>query len=762
MDIHNLQQPRKLHESRIDCDLTIVGGGLSGVCTAITAAREGLTVVLVQDRPVLGGNASSEVRLWALGATSHMGNNNRWAREGGIIDEIMVENLHRNPEGNPVLFDAVLLDKVFAENNITLLLDTAVFKIDQDKESLEIRGLWAFSSLNESLFEIRSPLFCDSSGDGILGYLSGADFRVGAEGKEEFDEPLAPDEFYGELLGHTIYFYSKDTGAPVEYIAPDFALKDITEIPRMDRIKASDTGCSFWWLEYGGRLDTVHENQEIKKELWKVSYGIWDYIKNSGKFPEAENLTLEWVGMIPGKRESRRFEGDYMLRQSDIIEQRLFDDAVSYGGWAVDLHPADGLYSERPPCNQFHSKGVYQIPYRCYYSRSVPNLFLNGRLISASHVAFGSTRVMMTGAHGGQAVGMAAVWCRRKSLLPRELLKETYFAPFRNALIRTGHYIPFLPELEDPDDLVAQAVISATSTLAVEAVRGNGTFESLEQPAGMLLPLPAGSLPSVFIKVMSSRKGKLKVQLRKSVRPGNFTPEQVLEEIVCSLQEGENRITIPFTHQEKEPFFGVIALLPDFPVRVECSDQRLPGFLSLYHEMNEKVAKSVVQEAPEGSGIESFEFWLPRRRPDGKLLAMTFDPPLLPYTPDAAGRGEERPAVRNTAWVPSPDDPASTLCFSWAESVSVAKIMLSFDTDFDHAMESAQWKHPERHIPSCVRHFRVFDGNGNVLAELDNNYSTRQVLNLGRAVMLKTLSVQIVSSWGAEAGIFRVRIFSSE
>src|SRR5262249_31633125 len=162
----------------------------------------------------------------------------------------------------------------------------------------------------------------------------------------------------------------------------------------------------------------------IKWELWKVVYGVWDYIKNSGKFPEAETLTLEWVGTIPGKRESRRFEGDFILSQRDLVEQRTHFDAVAFGGWARDWHPPHGgdrVYSELLPCTQWHSKGVYQIRYRCLYSRTIDNLFLGGRIISVSHVAFGSTRVMATCGHTAQAIGMAAAVCRESGLVPRDL-----------------------------------------------------------------------------------------------------------------------------------------------------------------------------------------------------------------------------------------------------------------------------------------------------------------------------------------------------
>jgi hypothetical protein len=277
----------------IACDLVIVGGGMAGSCCAITAARAGLRVTLIQDRPVLGGNASSEVRLWILGATSHMGNNNRWSREGGVIDEILVENLYRNPEGNPLIFDTVLLEKVTGEPGITLLLNTVMFEVHKsDPDTIE--SVRAFCSQNSTLYDVRAPLFCDASGDGILGFMSGAAFRMGAESTDEFGEKLAPSQEYGELLGHSLYFYSKDTGRPVKFVPPSFALDDITQIPRYRSFNAREYGCRLWWIEYGGRLDTVHDTEKIKWELWKIVYGVWNHIK-FGQIPEAETFTLEWV-----------------------------------------------------------------------------------------------------------------------------------------------------------------------------------------------------------------------------------------------------------------------------------------------------------------------------------------------------------------------------------------------------------------------------------------------------------------------------------
>ncbi len=481
---------RRLREEEFAADLVVAGGGLSGVCCAITAARAGLNVILVQDRPVLGGNASSEVRLWILGATSHMGNNNRWARVGGVIDELLVENMWRNPEGNAIVLDSIVLEFVLREERIRLLLNTAVDEIETAEDGA-IRSATAYCSQNQTRYRLEAPLFVDATGDGLLGFLSGAAFRMGAEARSEFGELLAPETEQHTLLGHSLYFYSRDTGRPVKYVPPAFALKDITQIPRYRELRITDSGCRLWWLEYGGSRDTVYETEEIKWELWKVAYGVWNYIKNSGEFPEAETLTLEWMGTIPGKRESRRFEGDVMLTQQDVVEQRQHDDAVSFGGWAIDLHPSDGVYSAQPGCTQWHSKGVFQIPYRTMYSRNVPNLFLTGRLISASHIAFGSTRVMATCAHNGQSAGMAAVVCSEQGLRPRDLLATDKIHEVQQRLLRTGQFIPGV-RADDAEDKARAAKITATSELELCELRSSGEWTALDKPMALLLPAECG------------------------------------------------------------------------------------------------------------------------------------------------------------------------------------------------------------------------------------------------------------------------------
>jgi len=741
----------------IEADLVVIGGGLSGVCTAITAARQQIRVILVQDRPVLGGNSSSEVRLWILGATSHMGNNNRWAREGGVIDELLVENTWRNPEGNPVVFDMVLLDKVAAESNITLLLNTAVHEVIKKGEG-HIDSVKAYCSQNQTEYELRAPLFTDASGDGVVGFLSGAAFRMGAESAAEFGEKFAPEGDYGELLGHSLYFYTKDTGKPVRYIPPAFALDDITKIPRFRSFNAQDYGCRLWWIEYGGRMDTVHDTEKIKWELWKVVYGVWNYIKNSGNFPDAETLTLEWVGMIPGKRESRRFEGDYMIRQQDIVEQRNFFDAVAYGGWSIDLHPSDGVFSEKPGCNQWHSKGIYTIPYRCLYSKNINNLFFAGRLISASHVAFGSTRVMATGAYVGQASAIAAALCRQHHLLPRDLLDEKFLPLLQRELQRSGQFIPGL-SLEDGDDLVGQAGISASSRLVLDSLPGN-LLQRLDLSTAQMLPLAAGAMPTIRMEVHADAATELEVELKISSRAGNFTPDLSLEKKIFFLAPGANLLRLSFTSVIAEACYGFICLYKNDKVRASFSSRRITGILSVFNGVNEAVS-NYGRQVPEGDiGMDTFEFWCPQRRPEGLNLSMQIVPGLDVFREENIRNGLARPTVQPNAWVADWNDPAPSITLLWGETKKIRRVVLLFDTDTDHPMESVLMSHPEAVMPFCVRNFTIYDEQKNVIYRKEGNYQTVQVIDFATPVTTRQLIIAVEHpSAETPAAIFEIRCY---
>jgi hypothetical protein len=724
-------------------DLVVVGGGLAGLCCAIAAARDGITVTLVQDRPVLGGNASSEVRLWTLGATSHMGNNNRWSREGGIIDEILVENMYRNKEGNTLIFDTILLEKVVLEKNITLLLNTSVYDVKKSDPNT-ISQVVAFCSQNSTTYELSADLFCDASGDGIVGFQAGAAFRMGAETVEEFGEKFAPDISYGELLGHTIYFYSKNVGAPVKYVAPEFALKDITKIPRYKVLNDKDFGCRLWWLEYGGRRDTIHESEDIKWELWKVVYGVWDYIKNSGEFPDAENLTLEWVGTIPGKRESRRFEGLYMIKQQDLVQQARFDDAVSFGGWAVDLHPSDGVYDSKPGCTQYHSKGIYQIPLSTMISKNINNLFLGGRLISATHVAFGSTRVMATTALSGQAVGYGAAQCIKNKILPAQLLEQNQIKELQQTLSLNGQSIPGIT-IGQSNNLASCSKIITSSNFKLDSLLSNGDWFNLSTGVAQLLPLEANTKYNYTFSFSADKATTVQAELRLSGRMGSYTPDVILESKSIELAQGEQEISFFFDSVLQDKQYAFITFLCNDLVSVRRSEQRLTGLVSVFNGVNKAVNNNGKQVPPDNIGIDAFEFWIPQRRPNGQNLAFSVNPAIECYSAENVYNGFVRPFLGTNAWAASLSDTNPQMAFEWDETKEIKNIKLFFDTDYDHAMESSLMGHPESVMPFCARSYKISDQNGTVIYETKANHQTINSIVLKESIITNKLVVEFES-----------------
>lgn len=747
---------RELNTLTHHADLAIVGGGMAGVCCAITAARQGLSVVLIHDRPVLGGNASSEVRLWILGATAHMGNNCRWARESGVIGEIVVENMARNPEGNPLIVDALLLEMCLAEPRLTVLLNTAAVDCTKADSDLDrIASVTAFCAQNSTLYHVHAPLFCDSSGDGILGFRAGAAFRIGAEAREEFGEKFAPDESYGSLLGHSIYFYSKDTGRPVAFTPPSFALSPHeieSKIPRHAGFKVGEDGCRLWWIEYGGRLDTVHDTETIKWELWKVAYGVWNYFKNSGKFLQAKNLALEWVGHIPGKRESRRFEADTWLTQHDFVEQRAHPDDVSYGGWAIDLHPADGVYSPHHGCTQWHSRGVYPIPYRAMYSRNIKNLFLAGRVIAASHVAFGSSRVMATCSLGGQAVAVAAALCRRQNALPRDIASPPLIQQLQRDLMRSGQHIPNL-RLVDPDDLARRATVTASSSLHLAQLRGCGQSAALDVSRAQMLPLRTGPVPTVTFTLDAARATTAHFELRDCTKANHHTPERLLSTVDVAMPEGlAQRVAVDFhAHVDAERYVWA-CLLQNPDLRIHLGDALITGVLAVFHRRTQQ---------PGDIGVEPLEIWTPHRRPHPQNLALTLSPPIAVFGPENLTNGLQRPTCNPNAWVADPADPLPAVTLTWPAPVIVSRLVITFDADYDHPMESVLWGQPERHMPFCVRHFRLRDAAGRIVYEDPANHHDRREIRLPAPVRTAALTLECLASHGpAPAAVFELRAYA--
>jgi len=447
-----------------------------------------------------------------------------------------------------------------------------------------------------------------------------------------------------------------------------------------------------------------------------------------------------------------------MLTQQDIMEQQSFPDAVGYGGWAIDLHPAEGIYSARPGCEQWHSKGVYQIPYRTMYSRNVPNLFLTGRLISASHIAFGSTRVMATCAHNGQAVGSAAAMCAQQSLLPRDLVETSRMHVLQQRLLRSGQWIRGVIE-HDAMDLAHSARVTASSELQLDWLVPDGEWADLDKPTALLLPLAAGPVPSVAMYLRADSPITLKAVLAAASLPGNNTPDLVLAEHETTLAVGEQIVALHFNASLEHAQRVFVTLLPVMGVQVALSREEITGGLTVSQKMNKAVAKSLVQTPPAGCGVDTFAFWLPDRRPIARNLAADFLPALTGYAADNVVNGYARPWTAANAWIPARNDAAPALKLTWPQPVSIRRIEVIFDTDFDHPMESVLMGHPENVMPACVTAFAL-TANGTELAHVTENYQTRWTVTLSLAAVTSELTLHLLKWGAAMPAIFAVRCYT--
>ncbi len=462
------------------CEILIAGGGMTGVCCALAAARNGAEVILCQDRPVLGGNASSEVRMHIVGANG-TGHSERGceleteAREGGIIEEIRLENAVHNPQRSASVFDLILYDLCRVESNIKLLLNTSVVAVSMDNNRIEYAI--AERQSTEDRFHIHADIFIDCTGDGRLAYEAGAAFTEGRESCEMYGETLALKQEDNHRLGSTILLQAKKHDHPMPFVAPSWARTFSKEDLRLrlyatpgDEEPTHEYG--YWWAEWGGTLNTIKDNELIRDELLAIALGIWNHIKNGEPSSkdidtfQASHWALDWIGFLPGKRESRRFIGQHILTEQDVLASQKFDDAIAFGGWSLDLHPPAGIdVPDEEPCQQHIVPYLYDIPLRCTIARDVSNLMFAGRNLSATHVAFSSTRVMATCAVVGQGVGTAAAYAVQNDLSISDLATNKMATQtIQQQLLKDDVFLIGLKN-EETTDFAQLATVTASSEI---------------------------------------------------------------------------------------------------------------------------------------------------------------------------------------------------------------------------------------------------------------------------------------------------------
>ena len=428
----------------------VIGGGLAGMCAAIAAARHGVKTLIMQERPVFGGNASSEIRMWVCGSPHQL--------ETGLVEEFRLENLYRNTYVNFSVWDSILFEKVRFQKNLTSLLNCSCLSAEMDGS--KIRSVTGWQMTTQQFHKVEADYFADCSGDSVLAPLTGAEFRLGREAESEFGESLAQKAPDRKTMGLSCLIQARETSSPKKFIPPSWAYcyPDDTQLShRGHRIEGTQ---NFWWMELGGEQDSIHDTEEIRDDLLKTAFGIWDHIKNHGDHG-ADNWELDWVGFLPGKRESRRYVGDYILHQADVQSGGHFDDTVAYGGWPIDDHHPGGLRYNGPPNINIVPKEPYGIPLRCLYSKNIGNLWFAGRNISTTHTGLSSTRVMATCATLGQAVGCAvSAAVKNGNLSPRETASN-HIREIQDLLMDDDCWLPcFRRNIPQP---CREAVLTASS-----------------------------------------------------------------------------------------------------------------------------------------------------------------------------------------------------------------------------------------------------------------------------------------------------------
>ena len=426
-----------------EADVCVIGGGMAGLVAALSAARHGASVILMHDRPMLGGNASSECRMHVSGADRH--NRIPNVRETGILEELRLTNVRYNAQRSYSVWDTVLYDAARRQENLTLMLNCSA--CDAKMDGQRIVSVTGWQTTTQIHHTVRAKIFIDASGDAILAPLTGADFRMGREGRDEFGESFAPEKADSCTMGMTLCFSAREHDTPQPFEPPDWAnrydrCEDLPG-PQNDHLWWS---MGYWWIELGGLDHSIHDTEKIRDDLLAVVYGVWDHIKNRGDHG-ADNWAMEWVQFLPGKRESRRYIGKHVLTQDEITAGGRFDDVVAFGGWTMDDHTPEGFGCAKlglPPTIFNPAPSPYGIPYGVLVARDIENLAFAGRCASCTHMAMSSTRVMATATVMGQAIGTAAAIAVRRGITPSDV--SAHIDELQQTLLADDAYLPGVPQ----------------------------------------------------------------------------------------------------------------------------------------------------------------------------------------------------------------------------------------------------------------------------------------------------------------------------
>ncbi len=765
-------------------DIVVCGGGLAGFCAAVAAARQGAKTCLVHNRPVLGGNSSSEVGVTPHGAAAF----HAYARETGIISEALIEErarnhaeIYENGWTNSV-WDMVLYDLAQRTPNLTLHLNTDIRGVEK-RDASYLCAVLAVVQNAEVDLRIEGKTFIDCTGDGLVADAAGCQWRMGSEGRDEFHEPHAPANASADTMGNSIHFLCRDMGRPMPYAAPDWAVKheDASYFYNQGRLPKDERG-GFWWIEIGVPYHTIYDAEKIRHELTRHALGVWDWMKNRDpKMKDrVKNFALDWIGQVPGKRESRRIMGRYLMTEHDVLNRTVFPDEIAFGGWFVDLHTPGGLLAKtsEPSAavgghdNEYDTFsdysamsycGPYGVPLRILLSKDCDNLMMAGRNVSVTHAALGTVRVMGTTALMGEAAGIAAAIGLQRGHDFEQIVAED-ITEIQQRLLASGCFLPNYSRT-DPQDLALSAHATASSEIAVDGVavetpdfheglkvwkdQPQYSIERLETRRGQLIATGSGNIVSFELCLSndSTTSEALEVQLLLADHIWDYRaePGSPLATGKLIVPPGKNHwitwalnLTLPATIRPGS--FLRVDALANKQLHWHAAKKIIPGHMAMYAISPNRM----------------------RRFGNGHTLAYRISPPQKSFGPAQVLSGVTRPYRTTNLWISDPAQPLPQLLeLTWDKPQTIGAVQLVFP---GHLVREYHAYGPFFRDQQCPRDYAVeglVNGTWERVVEVRGNYQRLRRHAFPRPVSIAQLRIVVTATNGdPSAAIYEVSCYT--
>ena len=761
-------------EEKMEADVLVIGLGLAGVCAAVTAARQGCSVIALEKFRTLGGNGGPEVGVHPSGAHRF----HPYAAETGVMEEMIEEAAWRGAKtltydhhyNISQLWDGVLQETM--ENAGVRVLRCHYAKTPVVENGKIVKVIAEDIATYHTREITVNVAVIDSSGDGNVSAAAGAEFRTGREAKATYGERSAPEKADNITLGTSVVGYVRKTGKPVPFITPPGTppyRPGYEHSPA--RFWPTGESVLVYPTETGGEQssDTIEDDHEIYQTLLKQLYAWWE--RGKKEFPENENWELVWISPRAAKRESRRFVGPYTLTQKDVEDGKIFDDAIGFGGFAEDLHyprPENDKYIE---VKYIAIPPLYSIPYGSVYSKDIDNLFFASRLCSVSHLAHGTVRLQRTLSTIGMAVGTAAGLCKKYGCTPADIASE-HIKELQQTLLKEDITVPGVVN-NDPKDLALDATVTADSFCKF-GVPATGEFLPLNKVRGVMLWDWKSRLEkfSCYLKNESEEEASLTATLRL------FIPE---------VKRKENNQTKKFRYFNKhnQMEWGVddtrnnFRVIKDVPVKVPA---HFEGWLEIPFcvELIEKDqynddARYLVELSPSTGVLWSYDskhydFCRRAEWDKGENEYMTYydghsftiTPTPLYGEPQNVIDGVSRRWSTNPVhmWIASEKGPQS-IELSLKKAKEISTIHITFDS-LARAYHSMPLDCEKRVSDLLAKHYTVeamINGEWKQIFEKDNNYHRFNKINID-SVKTDRVRINVLENWGENtARIYEVRIY---